>query len=809
MPERRSEPYDSPTLPQFSLPDVVGVTLSEEAMRALVQSGVEEIAASLSCTRALALAYSSREGLLRGIAAAGYQDTNAKSLLLPFTEFPAAERALRAQQAVVLSDASMLPALFASSFSGEVAIVPLFSGSRSLGVVIGQLEPGVSARSAAWQQRMLEVVAHSVLVIDLFRILMAYQDEIRLRESTRLITAAILEGHPLTEIAGLITETISQRLHEPRVGLYLRDAGQMRPISLRNVSQEYGEQITRLARLTPIAARALATDLPTYVRNAQEEPNLSPEARALFQGENITTMLMARLHHQDNVLGVLVVYPQVERVFRPSELAVFQSFTDIAAVGVAIAQQLEQKAQIAMVEERNRLAREIHDTVAQSLAALSLQIETAQTCLAAEDRSTARDMLVAARALAKKTLEDTRRAVQGLGPASLERLTPAQAIAEEVRLFEQEAGVVAQFLETGEEQELNSEQRSALLRIAQESLANIRKHAQARRVRIGLQYGLEEAMLLIEDDGIGFDASARPAPGPEGGYGLFGMSERARLLGGEVRIESTPGWGTSIRATLPYRPASLLSNRATDPSLPLPLREPRTSLVQETSTPSPLRADASTGGRIRVLVVDDHAVVRHGVRAVLEASGEMVVIGEAVDGGQAAEQARTLGPDVVLMDVQMPNVDGLEGLRRIHAALPDLPVVILTTFQSDDSIREALSLGAKGYLLKDMDSADLITAVRAAHRGEALLAPAVTERLAVLTSGQTDRLPDPATLLNAREREVLSWVAQGARNKEIATQLFLTVSTVEYHLSNIYNKLGVSNRAEAVRTAIEQGLLGK
>src|SRR5262249_9134770 len=154
------------------------------------------------------------------------------------------------------------------------------------------------------------------------------------------------------------------------------------------------------------------------------------------------------------------------------------------------------------------------------------------------------EMLETARAQAKRALEDTRRAVQGLSPAPLERLTPAQAIAEEARQFEAQEGIPTPFLLSGEEQTLTSEQRTAPLRIAQEALSNARKHARAQRVRVGLQYGPEEVLLVVEDDGVGFDMAVRAAPGPEGGYGLFGMNERARLLGGEARIESTPGWGT-------------------------------------------------------------------------------------------------------------------------------------------------------------------------------------------------------------------------------------------------------------------------
>ena len=184
----------------------------------------------------------------------------------------------------------------------------------------------------------------------------------------------------------------------------------------------------------------------------------------------------------------------------------------------------------------------------------------------------------------------------------------------------------------------------------------------------------------------------------------------------------------------------------------------------------------------------------------LQTSPDVVVVGEAENGGEAVDQTLKLEPDVVLMDLQMPHVDGLEGLRRLQIRRPLIPVVILTTLQTEHTISEALKSGARGFLLKDAGAEQLLAAVRAAKRGESLLAPAIALRLADLASGhgQFD--------LNEREREILQLLAQGARNKDIATSLFIAPKTVEYHLSNLFTKLGVSNRTEATRLALEQGL---
>jgi DNA-binding NarL/FixJ family response regulator/signal transduction histidine kinase len=803
---------NSVPVPRFALPEVVGVAMQAEEIAQIVQKSVEEMMTGFHCTRLVALSYSPREGLIRGVTAAGFEAPTLRELLLPISEFPLAERALRTRQVLVMPDTAALSEGISPYFQGEIIVVPLLLGDRALAILIGQLAPGVAARSAAWQARAQEVAARAALVVELERLASAYQDGLQLRESSRVVAAAILEGRPLSEIAEIITEIVSQRLRVDRVALFLRDAaGRIRPAALRNVSAEHGDAIARLPRPGPMMTRAMATGLPYYARRAQEDPQIGSDLRELFQREGITSLLVAMLQHEDAVKGALVVYPEQERLFTPAEIALFRSWADQATLAVAMTQQLEQQRDIAMIEERNRLAREMHDTVAQALAGLVFQLETAQTLLQSDDREAALEMLAASRTQAKKALEDTRRAVQGLAPEALERLSPAQAIAEETRRFEAEEGIPTAFILTGEEQILLSEQRTALLRIAQEALTNARKYARANRVRVGLQYGPDSVTLLIEDDGVGFDLAAQDPSTLEGGYGLFGMQERARLLYGEVQIESTPGWGTRIRAVLPHRPASPIGANAgaleTSPPLANTLSDPRVEtrpLPEPGSLPRRGAGEPSRSAPVRVLVADDHAITREGIRAMLEASGEIVVAGEAGDGAEAVEKARLLQPDVVLMDLQMPRVDGLEGLRRLHAEQPSLPVVILTTFQTDASVTEALSAGARGYLLKDTEPAHLIAAIRAAQRGEALLSPTVTERLSSLASGQVSK---PAEDLNERELEILQLLAQGARNKEIAARLFLSTKTVEYHLSNLFHKLSVSNRTEAARAAIERGLV--
>lgn len=775
-----------------------GTAIGADEVANLLQRSLNEIAAGLECPRLVVLAYSQRDGLLRGVKSVGFEMPYLPDLRLTLADFTAADQALRTRQVRPLSLAG-LPAALQPHLSGELVVIPLMVGERRLAVMIGQVGPNVVVRSPQWQERAEQLAERAALLAELAALSSAYQDERRLRQATQSIIAAILEGRPLTEIAGIITEQVAARLAEERVALYLLDAqGHYQAAALRNVSAEYAEGISRLRRQSLLATRALATHLPYFTPDAQNDPQVTPDLRELFERENIRSLLIAVLHHGDSINGALVVYPLGERRFTPREMTLFQALADQATLAVSIAQQIERQRDTATAEERNRLAREIHDTVAQSLAGVLMQVETAETYLNSGDYATVGAMLASARTQSRKALEDTRRAVQGLAPPSLEQLSLSDTLVDEARLFAAEMGVDAPFIMTGEEQALTAEQRLALLRIAQEALNNARKHSHAQRVRIGLQYTGDSVVLLIDDDGAGFDAGARPAPGSSGGYGLFGMEERARLLGGEVQIDSTPGWGTRIRAALPYRPMRE----------PLELRAPAAPAPSYSSLP-PARSETGSaaayghGGRaLRVLIADDHAIVRQGLRDILEAQASVVVVGEAENGAQAADRARELRPDVVLMDLQMPEVDGLEGLRRLQADSPDLPVIVLTTFETEGSVGQALNAGARGYLLKDTAPADLVAAIHSVYRGESQFSSSITNRLASRASGRSTETP-----LNDREQEVLEVLARGARNKEIAAELFITVSTVEKHIASVFNKLGVSNRAEAARAAVDRGLV--
>ena len=208
--------------------------------------------------------------------------------------------------------------------------------------------------------------------------------------------------------------------------------------------------------------------------------------------------------------------------------------------------------------------------------------------------------------------------------------------------------------------------------------------------------------------------------------------------------------------------------------------------------------------RIRLLIVDDHPIVRDGLRAVFESEAAFEVVGQAADGVEAVDRAAALGVDVVLMDLRMPRMGGVEAIRRLRETAPDIRVLVLTTFDSDTDVLPAVEAGATGYLLKDAPRDELLRAVHAAYLGQAVLAPSVAQKLL----GRVRTPAAPIEQLTDRELKVLTLVAAGTTNREAAKQLFISEATVKTHLLHAYAKLGVRDRAAAVAEAYKRGLLG-
>lgn len=209
---------------------------------------------------------------------------------------------------------------------------------------------------------------------------------------------------------------------------------------------------------------------------------------------------------------------------------------------------------------------------------------------------------------------------------------------------------------------------------------------------------------------------------------------------------------------------------------------------------------------IRILIADDHPVVRDGLTAILETQPEFEVIAEASSGAEALDKAAAYQPDILLLDLEMPEMDGVQVVKELRARYPQIKIIVFTAFDTDERILAAVQAGVQGYLLKGVPRSDLFNAIRVVSQGGSLLQPVVASKLMQHVSDRSRAEPKD-DLLTSREMEVLHLLAQGKLNKEIAEQLVISERTVKFHVSSILRKLDVGNRTEAVRAAVERGLI--
>ncbi len=570
----------------------------------------------------------------------------------------------------------------------------------------------------------------------------------------------------LRELLCETTELLASRFGYRSVSMLLRDPedDEWLLMAAGNDGAEHVPTGERMHISTGMCGRAVTTGLTQLANDTSMNPHF-------YQGTGMPTAaeLDVPLKIGGRVLGVLSIESERRNAFPEDEDPFVDTLADQIAVAIENARLVERARELAASDERNRLAREIHDSLAQSLIAVSMELDAIQQ-RAVDDPSRVVGLLGHARDLAHRAVEEARHAIWRLRPAPLERQSLPEAIGAEVTSLEQGGAVeLGECSVQGEPRPLSPEVEAALFRIVQEALSNVRKHARARRVRVVLAYGERSVRLLVEDDGRGFETNVR-APNGDGGFGLSGIRQRAALIGADVEIDSSPGWGTRVRLFVPHAPVAKVTESA---------------------------------GVIRVMLADDHVLVRQGVRRMIDAMPGVSLVGEAEDGTEAVCRTLELAPDVLLMDVQMPGLDGLEATRRIHADLLSVGVIVLSTTAPDDIVLEAVRAGARGYLLKDVGVDELRVAIQSVAAGGSYFAPAVAANLA----GGVHRGGSAAERLTPRELAVLRRLATGAPNKEIAAALSISENTVESHLRSVYGKLEVRSRTEALRRATEWGIL--
>lgn len=471
----------------------------------------------------------------------------------------------------------------------------------------------------------------------------------------------------------------------------------------------------------------------------------------------------------------------------------------------------------------------VHEHLIQMLSTILLQLNALQTMVRNEtalpmppmplDLNALHNGLTAIEQVTREAIYEIRCASDDDQPlAELEGVTLVEALSRVIEETAESQGLSSRVAFSGEERTLPSYTGRLLYRIVQEALYQVQMHSNARKLRFTLNYGRDEVQMSIEDDGIlpiaeeetplphfkanGTQASSKeevPLPHfkEEGQSANLSrpysmLRHRIEHLDGSLEVISHIEQGTRVLARVPYTvPATIAQSTAPSVASAVPI-----SSTNETSTTA----------KVRVLVVDGHAVSRAGLRHLLESYADLQVIGEAADGVQAVSETLELGPQVVLMDAQLPNNQSIEALKQIKQLNLDTRVLLLSAQEREEYLYETLRAGADGYVLKDIAPDELARAVRVVAGGEVLVQPQLAGRL-LSRFGKQGRGNTPYETLTAREQEVLQLLARGLRNKEIAARLIVSERTVNFHLANIYQKLNVSGRTEALSKALEQGLI--
>ncbi|HDR7992792.1 TPA: hybrid sensor histidine kinase/response regulator transcription factor [Bacillus cereus] len=425
-------------------------------------------------------------------------------------------------------------------------------------------------------------------------------------------------------------------------------------------------------------------------------------------------------------------------------------------------QYVTQVERLTLLEERDRLSKDLHDTMGHSYTSIITGMETLRTELKTKEGEQQLDSLLK---LARNSMEEVRLYLHqmDLSQESLPLPITLQQLTEE---FKKHAKVNVRTRIIGEEFMVSKQSKMTLYRSLQESLTNAVRHGHSTEITVSLHFEPQQVRLDVQDNGCGEEEW-------KDGFGLTAMKERVIQSQGRVIVYSKKGEGTLISCVLPKQ-------------------------VQLSSE------------QIRLCIVDDHSFIRESLHMILDGQEDLQVVGMAEDGDRAVELCERLKPDVVLMDLEMPNLNGINATKMIKKKWPDIRVLILSTFQDTEKVKEIIRNGADGYLLKSIDSRELAESIRLVNRGGTLINHDLLHR----TWEETKKIESFASKsdgkdygLTKRELEILKLLSQGSRYKTIASTLYLSNGTVRNYASNLYEKLGVKNREEAVQKAKEIGLL--
>lgn len=420
--------------------------------------------------------------------------------------------------------------------------------------------------------------------------------------------------------------------------------------------------------------------------------------------------------------------------------------------------------------ERQRIARDLHDSTVQSLTSLTHKTEL---CLKLMDVDPIRCRLelTSQGKILKDIINELRNMIYNLRPMSFDDIGFNITVERALDKLRNSNNIRCNFKISGDEYMVDSLVSLTLLRVIQEACSNSIKHGHAKEINVSLKYEPKSLTLTIKDDGDGFDTSAIPefTRDDNSGFGLSMMKERIYLLSGKISISSRPGEGCIVKVIIPVNKEDYIM-------------------------------------AINIMITDDHSMIREGLKNLLELDGDIKVIAEAENGEECLDKLKTFRPDVLLLDINMPKMNGLEVLKALKDRKSKVKVLVLTGHNETEYLVKAVDIGINGYVLKDSESAELKKAIFTIADGETYIQPSLIPALnSKMIQKNEDELKIDA--LTKREMEVLKEMSVGKFNRDIAKEMKISERTVKNHISSIFKKLEVTDRTQAAVFAIRNNII--
>ena len=538
-------------------------------------------------------------------------------------------------------------------------------------------------------------------------------------------------------------------------------------------------------------ADLLGTDASRFIL-PEDRGTVKQLAEAMLKGERPNPYEYRFVGRGGRIKWVMEQLASIQHNGKPATLGTFMDITERKQSEETLVRSesqlrlLSQRILEVQEEERARIARELHDQLGQELVALKIEAVVLMEELSKSPRlrERARGVLD----LIDRLDTTAHRIAVSIRPEILDKLGLVKAIQWYAEDFERRSGISCPVEAPNDELVLPKSVSTCAYRILQEALVNVWKHSRASQAKVKVTSGHGVVNISVSDNGVGMDLG-RLSEGTS--LGLLGMRERASLVGGKITIRRNRGVGLRVAA-----------------HLPLSVAQTGTGANAELASAQTLASKTWSRSAIRVLLVDDHSLVRAGLRRVLEQAPDIRIIAEACDGREAVDKYQEVSPDMVVMDISMPELDGMEASKRILSLYPQARILMLTRFHEEQYAMRTLKAGCLGYLTKGSSTQQLHHAVRAVARGKRFLSEDGQDvvNLQLLSSQSGLGLLES---LSDREIQVLCLLAQGQELKGVAADLELSAKTVETYRSRVLHKLHLRNDVEICQFAIQHGLIDK